>query len=932
MSLTPEQRAREEIDAQLEACGWMVQDFASMHIHARRGVAVREFPLKWKDGTTIKSGSADYLLYADGWAIGVVEAKPAGHTLEGVVVQSKRYTEGLDERIPARYRPLPFAYESTGKVTQFTNGLDPHPRSREIFTFHRPEELIRQQDLGSAQLRRTLRQMPVLPQGRLWPVQHEAIRNLERSLAHGRPRALIQMATGSGKTFTAVSTCHRLIKHANAKRILFLVDRNNLGRQTLNEFQQFRDTGSAYTFAEEFPVQHLRGNAIDPASKVVVTTIQRLYSILKGDPEYDPANEDESLFESARLPRSEPVPVSYIPDLPVETFDFIIIDECHRSIYNVWRQVIEYFDAFLTGLTATPSPRTIGFFHNNVVQDYSHTKAVTDGVNVGYDVYRIKTKISEEGGSVEAGQYVPKRDRRTRKTTLAELEDDLTYTANQLDRDVVAPDQIRLVARTFRDRLFTEIFPGRTEVPKTLVFAKYDSHADDIVNIVKEEFGKGNDFCRKITSKTTGVSPEDLLSSFRNSYNPRIAVTVDMIATGTDVKPLECILFLRNVNSAGYFEQMKGRGVRVIDRDDLQSVTPDAQDKTHFVIVDAVGVCERDKTVSPPLERKPSVSTRKLLQMAAMGMVHPDLVSSLASRLARLGRQVDGNQAARIAQESGGESLAELTGRLLESIDPQATHEAAVEKCGLADDDEPTPEQLDAVERERMTEALKPFTRPGLRRAIVEITQSLYQIIDEATIDVLLDFGHSEAAVASARSKLDDFRRFLEENKEEIEALRILYSRPYRTGLRYGHVRELRDALGSPPVALHRPEDGLWRLYEALEPERVKGRGGSALVDLVAIVKHALRPEEPLVPVADQVEARYRAWLEEKAHGGQEFTVDQRRWLDAIKDHIASSLGIEREDFEDVPFNRWGGLGAVCKAFGEDLDAVLAELNKRLAA
>ena len=705
--------------------------------------------------------------------------------------------------------------------------------------------------------------MPVLPQGRLWPVQHEAIRNLERSLAHGRPRALIQMATGSGKTFTAVSACHRLIKHANAKRILFLVDRNNLGRKTLNEFQQFRDTGSAYTFAEEFPVQHLRGNAIDPASKVVVTTIQRLYSILKGDPEYDPANEDDSLFESARLPRSVPVPVSYIPDLPVETFDFIIIDECHRSIYNVWRQVIEYFDAFLTGLTATPSPRTIGFFHNNVVQDYSHTKAVTDGVNVGYDVYRIKTKISEEGGSVEAGQYVPKRDRRTRKTTLAELEDDLTYTANQLDRDVVVPDQIRLVARTFRDRLFTEIFPGRTEVPKTLVFAKYDSHAADIVKIVKEEFGKGNDFCRKITSKTTGVSPEDLLSSFRNSYNPRIAVTVDMIATGTDVKPLECILFLRNVNSAGYFEQMKGRGMRVIDRDDLQSVTPDAQDKTHFVIVDAVGVCERDKTVSPPLERKPSVSTRKLLQMAAMGMVHPDLVSSLASRLARLGRQVDGNQAARIARESGGEILAELTGRLLESIDPQATH---------------------------------------------------------------------EAAVASARSQLDDFRRFLEENKEEIEALRILYSRPYRTGLRYGHVKELRDALRSPPVALHRPEDGLWRLYEALEPERVKGRGGSALVDLVAIVKHALRPEEPLVPVADQVEASYREWLAEKEHIGQIFTAAQRKWLDAIKDHIASSLRIERHDFEDVPFNQWGGLGGVYRVFGADLDAVLAELNERLAA
>ena len=903
-----------------------------MNIHAGLGVAVREFPLKWKEGAEIKSGSADYLLYADGWAVGVIEAKPARHTLEGVVVQSKRYTQGLDKRVPARYRPLPFAYESTGDMTQFTNGLDPHPRSREIFTFHRPEELMRQQELGSAQLRRLLQKMPGLPQGKLWPVQHEAICHLEQSLAHGRSRALIQMATGSGKTFMAVSACHRLIKHANAKRILFLVDRNNLGRQTLNEFQQFRDPTSPYTFADEFPVQHLRGNAIEPASKVVITTIQRLYSILKGDPEYDPANEEESLFESGRPPGSEPVPVEYSPDVPVEAFDFIVIDECHRSIYNVWRQVIEYFDAFLIGLTATPSPRTIGFFNNNVVQDYSHTKAVADGVNVGYDIYRIRTKISEKGGNVQAGRYVPRRDRRTRQKTLAELEDDLTYTATQLDRDVVAPDQIRLVVRTFRERLFTEIFPGRTEVPKTLVFAKVDSHADDIVKIIKEEFGKGNDFCQKITSKTTGASPEDLLNSFRNSYNPRIAVTVDMIATGTDVKPLECLLFMRNVNSAGYFEQMKGRGVRVIDRDDLQGVTPDAKDKTHFVIVDAVGVCERDKTVSPPLERKPSVSTKKLLQMAAMGMVHADLVSSLASRLVRLARQVDETQAARIAKEAGGESLAGLTGALLTSIDPQLTHDAAVEKYELNEDEDPTPEQLDTVERERMTEALKPFTWSGLRRTIVEIAQSVYQIIDEAALDVLLDFGHSEAAVESARSKLDDFQRFLEDNRDRIEALRILYSRPYRAGLRFRHVKELRDALRNPPVALHKPENGLWRLYEALEPERVKGRGGGALVDLVAIVKHALRPDEPLVPVVDQVEARYRAWLEEKARGGMEFTAVQRQWLDAIKDHIASSLVIEREDFENVPFNQWGGLGGVYGVFGEDLDAVLAELNERLAA
>ena len=303
------------------------------------------------------------------------------------------------------------------------------------------------------------------------------------------------------------------------------------------------------------------------------------------------------MFEAATSLVKEPLPVVYNPQIPIETFDFIIIDECHRSIYNVWRQVLEYFDAFLIGLTATPTAQTVGFFNGNLVQDYSHEKAVVDGVNVGYDVYRIETKVTKDGATLakEPGQFIPHRDRRTRKKKLKELDDDLTYTANDLDRDVVTMDQIRLVVRTFKERLFTEIFPGRTEVPKTLVFAKTDLHADDIVKVIREEFGRGNDFCQKITSKTTGKKPDDLLNEFRNSYNPRIAVTVDMIATGTDVKPLECLLFMRNINSASYFEQMKGRGCRVIKSDDLQSVTPDAKQKTHFVIVDAVGVCERTR-------------------------------------------------------------------------------------------------------------------------------------------------------------------------------------------------------------------------------------------------------------------------------------------------------------------------------------------------
>ena len=300
--------------------------------------------------------------------------------------------------------------------------------------------------------------------------------------------------------------------------------------------------------------------------------------------------------------------------------------------------MFDYFDAFLIGLTATPTAKTVGFFHGNLVQDYSHEKAVVDGVNVGYDVYRIETEITKDGARLakEPGQFVPHRDRRTRKRKLKELDDDLTYTANDLDRDVVAMDQIRLVIRTFRDRLFTEIFPGRTEVPKTLVFAKTDLHADDLVKVIREEFGRGNDFCQKITSKTTGKKPDELLNEFRNSYNPRIAVTVDMIATGTDVKPLECLIFMRNINSASYFEQMKGRGCRVIRPDDLLSVTPDAKQKTHFVIVDAVGVCERDKTASKPLDRKPSVPLDKILNTVAAGAASDDICSTLAARRFRI--------------------------------------------------------------------------------------------------------------------------------------------------------------------------------------------------------------------------------------------------------------------------------------------------------
>ncbi len=922
-AMTPEESARKDIDRQLAQCGWQVQSRGEMNISAALGVAVREF--------VMLTGEVDYLLYASGKAVGVVEAKPKGHTLTGVEGQSSKYSAALPAGVPSWRSPLPFAYESTGTATQITNLLEPDARSREVFTFHRPEELLRLVKLD-AQVRGRLKALPPLDGSKLWRVQREAIENLEQSLARNRPRSLIQMATGSGKTFTAVNASYRLIKFGGAKRVLFLVDRSNLGRQTYREFQQFVSPVNAYKFTDEYHVQLLNSNTIAPTSKVVITTIQRLYSALKGEESFDEAADEQSQFELATSLVKEPLPVVYNERIPIETFDFVIVDECHRSIYNLWRQVLDYFDIFLIGLTATPTAQTIGFFNNNLVMEYGHEQAVADGVNVGFDVYRIRTQITEQGATLEREpeRFIPRRDRHTRAKRYAELDDDLTYTASQLDRDVVAEAQIRLVVRTFKQKLFTEIFPGRTEVPKTLVFAKDDSHAEDITRILREEFGKGNDFAQKITYRTTGKKPEDLLAEFRNSYNPRIAVTVDMIATGTDVKPLECLLFMRNVKSAAYFEQMKGRGVRVIDLDALRSVTPDAAAKTHFVIVDAIGVSEQDKTATKPLDRLPSVPLDKIMGLVAVGAASPDLVTTLAARLARLDRQLTEEQREQVTRQTGGTDLNTLTTSLLGSLDPDAQAKKAAEVWGLTKDQEPTEEQLDQVQGDMMREALKPLHNPKLRDLLLNLKRNHEQVIDEITQDELLEAGFDAAALAKAQALITNFKDFIEQHKDELEAIQILYSRPYRAGLRFKQVKDLATALKNPPLGA--TPERVWQAYEATEPQAVKGKGGRDVVDLIALVRHALDPQEPIIPFSNTVQERYEQWLTEQGQKGIVFTEEQRQWLDAIKDHIAKSLRIDEDDFDYTPFNTIGGLGRVHDLFGERLPVILDELNRRLAA
>jgi type I restriction enzyme R subunit len=897
--MTPEARARVKIDEQLTAAGWTIQDRDQLDRRASLGVAVREFPMA--------NGPTDYLLLVDGRACGTVEAKYEGFTLSGVADQATGYNANAPGALATWGNPLRFDYEASGSEIMFSDRLDPDQCSRHLFAFHRPETLLSWLKANSS-MRARLAQLPTLTPDGLRDCQVEAIEGIEHSLGQGQPRSLVQMATGAGKTFTAATLCYRLLAHAQANRILFLVDRNNLGKQTLKEFQGYRPPGTGRLFTELYNVQRLGAAGLDPANKVVISTIQRLFSQLAGV-ELSEEEEERSDFERPQAPTR---PIAYSAKLPPETFDFVIVDECHRSIYGSWRQVLDYFDAQIIGLTATPSPVTLGFFNRNLVAEYPYERSVADGVNVPFEIYRIRTQIGEHGGRVEAGYSIPRRDRFTRRQRYETLEDDLIYSGSDLDRSIVVPNQIRTVLETYRDTLATELFPGRAEVPKTLVFAKDDHHAEEIVGIAKQVFGKGNDFAKKITYAAT--NPEAILAAFRNDYNPRIAVTVDMIATGTDVKPIEVLIFMRDVRSAIYFEQMRGRGVRSINPADLTRVTRDAVAKDRFVLIDAVGVTESEKTIVQPLERKRTVSFEKLLENVASGASDEDTVSSLAHRLSRLEHKLPPEDQAKIREAAGGRSLNELAGVLVDALD--------LDRIALAADP--------AAEGQRLREAaLAPFDKPALRNLLVDLKRASEVVIDNLSADTVISSTFDPAA---AEKIISSFRSFIDEKQDEIVALSILLGRPAaQSRLTYESLQELREAMMRPPWLLQPLE--LWSAYRRLQGDKVRGNPAKALTDIVALVRFATDHADTLAPLSSDMAGRFNLWLGREGKAGRDYTQEQLGWLEAIRDHLAANIELPLRDFEEQPqFSRRGGIVAARRAFPGRLDAVVDDLTTALVA
>jgi len=928
MNQNPEQEARDNIDRQLLACGWIVQSKKDLNIHAARGVAVREY--------STDVGPADYVLFVDQKPVGVIEAKreEEGGKMSIHENQVEEYARAKLKRI--NNEPLPFLYLSTGAITRFCDARDPHPRYREVFTFHRPETLAKWIRKERSLRTRMADDFPVLDTAYLRDCQVDAITNLETSFKNGRPKSLVQMATGSGKTFTAITSVYRLLKHVKAERVLFLVDTKNLGEQAEGEFRKYQPQDDSRLFPELYGVNRLTSSFVPEDSQVYICTVQRLYSILKGV-ELDESAEQENPNE-ARSYAKEPMPVVYSEKIPIEFFDVIVIDECHRSIYNLWKQVLDYFDAFQVGLTATPDNRTFGYFNQNVVSDYGYEKAVVDGVLVPYNVYTIETQISKDGASIKMGEMVDKRERVTRKKFWEAVDEDVEYSGKQLDKDIVNPSTIRTIIKEVKLQL-PAMFPDRVdaqgnfEVPKMLIFAKTDSHAEDIIEIVREEFDERSDFCKKITYQSV-EDPKTILSQFRNDYYPRVAVTVDMIATGTDIRPLEVLLFMRDVKSRSYYEQMKGRGTRTCSLEELRTKgSPTAKfAKDHFVIIDAVGVEQSQKTDSRPLEKAPGVSLKEVLERIAVGDRSEDMLSTLANRLLRLNKQISDYEANTFTDKAQGKNISEVVFQLLHAHDPDTLESIELNVRSEFTGESPLFIANEIKQRHEaiLNQAVAVFNNPDLRNYIIDVRKKYDQVIDSINIDSVTKSGWVKDQIQEAQTVVADFKEWIEKNKEEITALQIFYGQPYRRReLTFHMIKELSEQLlrTKPTLAPLK----VWKAYEQLES--VTGQPKNELIALVALVRRVLDIDTALTPFDKTVDNNFADWVWKRQQGAtMKFTKEHMEWLHLIKDHIATSVHLNTDDLDFTPFDARGGRGKMWQLFGTEMDTIIQELNEVLVA
>jgi type I restriction enzyme R subunit len=906
--MLPEQKARIEIDRRLENAGWRVcgrSEFSA----AVSAVAVRE--------SILQGGlEADYLLFINGKAIGVLEAKKPDVDLVQVAAdQAENYAKQLPDWCPFWHNPLKFIYLSNGHELLYKN-IDGEITEYQLITeMHTPKQLAK-----AAHVMDEFAGLPYLNPKGLRKCQFEAVSALENSLRSGQKRALIALATGAGKTFTACMAAYRLLSYTPAKRILFLVDRNNLGRQAEGEFGTFRLTENGEPFNTVFVTERLKSPGIPPESNVVISTIQRIFAVLTGQDfagEDDEKDDNLGAYAIRPLPDDTPVEIGDNPRLPVNYFDYIIVDECHRSIYGKWQQVLNYFEtARIVGLTATPAPETWAFFNDNRIVNYTLEKSIADGINVDYRVFRIKTKVSEEGGVIDKEQAIREVTNYTGETKDLLAEDKVEYGDADLDRSVVNPEQIRLVLETFKNAVYSELYPDREAdfayTPKTLIFAKNDRHASNIVDSCRGIWhGSHPDFVQKITY-SAGDSNE-LIRRFRNDKDFRIAVTVNLVATGTDIKPLECLLFMRDVQSGILYMQMKGRGCRIIGDEQLRNVTPNATSKDLFYLIDAVGVTENDKHI-PPLRHDgtpPLVNPtlEQLLEQISYGYLPDDYLLLLSSRLSRINAKSNDKQRKAFAEKAG-ITMYDLAVNIYNILENNSLPD-------FTDKNQPN------AERKALVTPLA--GKPGARKYLLVLNVGFTKILVPGE-DELIYKGFSEE---EAQSTTQAFENYVNTHKDEIEALRIIYNNR-KEAINYDTLQDLRAKLLSADSRFSMLR--LWNSYSVTQTDRVvklkPETDRDCLTNLIQLVRFAFRIIPELKSLPSRAEQYFNLWC---GQNQRPLTKEQKLILKEIVSYIVANGTATGDDVRKEDTQRYARL---LQSFGSPgiVNKTLESLNEWLLA
>ena len=894
--MTPEEKARVKIDRCFEDAGWEVTD-RDHYTPSSTAVAIRE-------GLLENNLEADYFLFINGKAVGVLEAKrkEVDITSDHVAEQAEYYTRAVPNCYQTYSNPLPLVYLSNGETILFKNQKIEDGPYDEINRIHSPKEIAKMLDIEDQ-----FAGLPMLKKRGLRDCQFEAISELEKSFRAGQKRALMVLATGAGKTYTAVTAAYRLLSYAKMRRVLFLVDRNNLGKQAEGEFGKYRLTETGDPFNTIFGVERLTSSSIPMDANVVISTIQRLFAFLKGDPIIGDGDDEES------QETNEEIVLPPNPTLPQDYFDLIIVDECHRSIYGNWKKVLEYFNtALIIGLTATPVPATKAFF-SNIVINYTLEKSIVDGVNVGARIYRIKTKETENGGAIRIGDKLQLVTRYTGKIETFNSRETQNYTKEELNRSIINPAQIKLILQTYKDVVYSEMYtePQREAnfdyLPKTLIFALNEAHANNIVKIAKEVFGKENDerYVQKITY-SSGDS-DALIRSFRNDKEFRIAVTCTLVATGTDVKPLEVLIFMRDVRSEPLYIQMKGRGTRTIGDDILRNVTPNAFSKDCFFLVDAVGVTESEKTVPVPGEDDgptETITLKKLLERMTHGELPDGYFKLLSARLARISAKCTDRQREQFVELTHGISMVDLSERMFKAIDPETSPVLPPYR----DINEPN------LERKGLFAALA--NNPQSRELLLILNAGFIKTIIPGE-DTLISKGFS---IEEAQENVSAFEEYCKTHADEIEALRILYNNSGEP-LTYSMLRELSLQLLKANSQFNVSQ--LWNCYSLLNKEKVKPRSTQeekeALTNIIQLVRFALGQINRLDSLCSSANQYFSLW-----YGQLQRNISEKQ-IEVIKQvvrYIASNGAVTIADIREEDKSQAAQL---VKAFGN-----LSEANKAL--